>query len=618
MNQKFKLDEKRQSLPLVVRKPIGVMNYKLYERYQESQNYYYIRDINEILSDGQTKIVINFKDQMAIDEDEEYLKRYYQLKEFCQKIQLLTEYYKFHIDIARIFKEPICSILNKYYDKKRKYDYFRIAKMIEEENKQNPNKPPKGIVGERPSPANSQESITQEKDEKEDQNIKNIQILKELSWLKHDKTQCKEASQTINQLCKYIGSGAEQSSLSIVKFSNQDQVSLNNFLQYIGNKASISQKTSITTRQSKELFIQELIMNQKAKIQQKDNKSNSIHQKNNTKYSIGSIIEMRNNFVKDQFNNISKKSNRQASTDIIESGTKLDDKPQEIVKLKSKTLVNKNQLKINKFIGDFNQNSPTLSLHKKSIGSTFLKQQQQPIIQLQNNQKNNLINKLLLEEAEQQSKLKNGAITHRPLSTTNAFFGSQSNRNSPSINYKKLTISKQKKDDFFLNQKLKTTNSPQKNNQLGLFAKNLFNKKQNIQKQKNSNHIKQNSNQEKVLNLNNKQKPSFINDLLEKKQHKKNKSDDKAFSKKFSVHEIGSLTDRNDKEINQLLNKINQHSSPQTQHFRRLHSEKQESLPCNMKGILFQSMLKQLAKQNLQILQKQESRSLIKSQTKKF
>ena len=62
---------------------------------------------------------------------------------------------QFHIDIARIFVEPICSILNKYYDKKRKYDYFRIAKMIEKENKLNPNKPPKGIVGERPSPANS-------------------------------------------------------------------------------------------------------------------------------------------------------------------------------------------------------------------------------------------------------------------------------------------------------------------------------------------------------------------------------------------------------------------------------------------------------------------------------
>lgn len=34
-----------------------------------------------------------------------------------------------------------------------------------------------------------------------------------------------------------------------------------------------------------------------------------MHKKNETKYSIGSI-EMKNNFVKNQFNNISKKSNR--------------------------------------------------------------------------------------------------------------------------------------------------------------------------------------------------------------------------------------------------------------------------------------------------------------------
>lgn len=62
---------------------------------------------------------------------------------------------EFHTDIARIFMEPIATILNKYYDKKRKYEYYRIARLIEEENKKNPNRPPKGIVGERPSPANS-------------------------------------------------------------------------------------------------------------------------------------------------------------------------------------------------------------------------------------------------------------------------------------------------------------------------------------------------------------------------------------------------------------------------------------------------------------------------------
>ncbi|CAD8213334.1 unnamed protein product [Paramecium octaurelia] len=619
MNQKFKFHEKSQSLPLIVRKPIAVMNQKLYEKYQHSQNYYYIRDINEILGDASTKIVITFKDQLAIDEDEEYLKRFYQMKEFPQKIQLLTEYYKFHIDIARVFQEPICSILNKYYDKKRKYDYFRIAKMIEEENKLNPNIPPKGIVGERPSPANSQESVLLDREGKEQQNIKNIQILKELSWLKPEKTLPIEVSQTINEFCNQLGSGGDQSSLSIIKFTKQDKVTLDNFLMHIGNKANLNQRTSPTTRKPQEQLIQELIISQKAKISQKENKNYSMHNKNETKYSIGSI-EIRNNFVKDQFNNISKKSNRQASTDIIESGTRLENKPQELVKVKSKTIVSKNQLKINKFIGDLNQNSPTLSLHKTSICSASLKSQQPPI-QSQNNHKPNQLAKLQLEEVESQQKLRNGAITHRPLSGTNAFFGSSSTRNSPSINYQKLAKPKQHKDDFYKQQKLKTTNSPQKNHQLEMLAKDLFLKAQNAQKQKNSAHTKQSSIQDKVLHQYNKQKPSNVqqqqqNNLLEKKQHKKNKSDGRALQNQLSIHELGCLTERNDKETKQLLNKVNKNSSPQTQNFRRLHSEKQESLSSNMKGMLIQQMLKPFVKQNLQ--SQQDLRSLIQSQKKKF
>lgn len=64
---------------------------------------------------------------------------------------------KFHTDIPRIFVEPINTVLNHYYDKKRKYEYYRIAKIIEEENKKHPERPPKGIVGEKPSPVNSLE-----------------------------------------------------------------------------------------------------------------------------------------------------------------------------------------------------------------------------------------------------------------------------------------------------------------------------------------------------------------------------------------------------------------------------------------------------------------------------
>jgi hypothetical protein len=55
---------------------------------------------------------------------------------------------------------PVSDIMNKflfyllnslsYHDKKRRIEYFRIARDIEEENKKNPDKPPKGIVGDKP------------------------------------------------------------------------------------------------------------------------------------------------------------------------------------------------------------------------------------------------------------------------------------------------------------------------------------------------------------------------------------------------------------------------------------------------------------------------------------
>lgn len=47
---------------------------------------------------------------------------------------------------------PLCSVINHLHDKKRRIEFYRISKVIEEENKKNPNKPPKGIVGDIPVP----------------------------------------------------------------------------------------------------------------------------------------------------------------------------------------------------------------------------------------------------------------------------------------------------------------------------------------------------------------------------------------------------------------------------------------------------------------------------------
>ncbi|CAD8197263.1 unnamed protein product [Paramecium octaurelia] len=123
----------------------------LYNKYAESQNYYFTKDINEIILDQPTKPNIVFKDLALLDEDVEYMKKIYQPHCLDNKMEVLTEFYKFHNDLPRwAVSSSIVNILNEYYNLKRKLEYYKIQKIIDEENKNNPEKPPKGIVGDQP------------------------------------------------------------------------------------------------------------------------------------------------------------------------------------------------------------------------------------------------------------------------------------------------------------------------------------------------------------------------------------------------------------------------------------------------------------------------------------
>lgn len=67
-----------------------------------------------------------------MDEDEEYLKRYYAITENGHKMQQLCEYYKYHSDVARLFMLPTTTILNKFIDRKRKLEYERVSNLIQQ------------------------------------------------------------------------------------------------------------------------------------------------------------------------------------------------------------------------------------------------------------------------------------------------------------------------------------------------------------------------------------------------------------------------------------------------------------------------------------------------------
>jgi hypothetical protein len=46
---------------------------------------------------------------------------------------VLSEYYKFHRDIPRIFQQSTQKTLNKYYDRLRNYDYKVIKRTLKQE-----------------------------------------------------------------------------------------------------------------------------------------------------------------------------------------------------------------------------------------------------------------------------------------------------------------------------------------------------------------------------------------------------------------------------------------------------------------------------------------------------
>ena len=76
-----------------------------------------------------------FRDLTQLDDDtEEQLIKLHPARESAEKVQMLGEYYKYHNDIPRLFMLPAIVPLNWFHDRKRRLEYFRIAKIIADEN----------------------------------------------------------------------------------------------------------------------------------------------------------------------------------------------------------------------------------------------------------------------------------------------------------------------------------------------------------------------------------------------------------------------------------------------------------------------------------------------------
>ncbi|CAD8185366.1 unnamed protein product [Paramecium octaurelia] len=482
----------------------------LFKKYCQSQNYYYTRDINDILRDVSSKAVVRYKDLIGF---------YCYEDEYPQKFQLLAEYYKFHTDIPRFFMEPIIQLLNKYYDKMRRQEYYRIALLVEQEEKKNPNGSSQCIIGDKPSFVNSQQSHKDQESQAHNKGIRNTLILKDLSWLNKSSTQIQkkqmDISCTLQEICKQLGKETMEQSSLLISTGKGDEIELNKFQAYLNQQIQKSQIDKVSQTQTKKLSQPNVVFSLLQKQNDDENKLRlgSQYSKQNTELvqlnKISSDINIRNQVdspqKKQQINHARVDQNYEIKQSIS---------PKYITNVQPKLTT---QIQLKDFRLNIQSNHQLIRLQNQNQISSPIKcnnelqvltTKQASISKLNLKQ----ISKIIIDDnpTPQELKWKNGAQTQRPNSDTKNFFF---NRNSPTLqsgaqNELQINMPKQNSAVSQLSQK-----QSQKNIDSSTIRKSM---QPNI-------HFRFRSSQDKNINVNENQQNQQLIQII----HKKNKSEGK-------------------------------------------------------------------------------------------
>lgn len=111
-----------------------MLNRALFLKYSNSYDHLQLKEIEEFVQPKRKVHIINFKDNVLYEQEEDYMTECFSFKQIYKKIQFLTEYYKYHNEIPRFFMKKISDVMNRYHDKKRRIDYYRIKKLLKEQN----------------------------------------------------------------------------------------------------------------------------------------------------------------------------------------------------------------------------------------------------------------------------------------------------------------------------------------------------------------------------------------------------------------------------------------------------------------------------------------------------
>lgn len=118
--------------------PKILLNSMLYSKYSSSQNYHYLKDINDILLQERTSATLAYKQSQDLLNLSENLDTFFDIEEYDPQMEDIVEYYKYHNEIPRYFGKDIYQVYFDHYDKKRKLNYKRITRKMKLENGENP------------------------------------------------------------------------------------------------------------------------------------------------------------------------------------------------------------------------------------------------------------------------------------------------------------------------------------------------------------------------------------------------------------------------------------------------------------------------------------------------
>ena len=103
----------------------------LSKKYSNMQKDFYTKEVDDILHGLSSKALLDFSDMLAFIDSNGCIRKIYAIEILGSKLKALTEYYKYHEDVPRLFMRFLFEKIHYFYDKKRRIKYLRVAKELQ-------------------------------------------------------------------------------------------------------------------------------------------------------------------------------------------------------------------------------------------------------------------------------------------------------------------------------------------------------------------------------------------------------------------------------------------------------------------------------------------------------